>query len=384
MDNNHPEIQQLNQPTEKNEGLNLFEVFAMVKVYAIELLKFSWLIIGLAVLGGWYLRQRKMATPITYTATLTFMLNESDKSVKSTIIGNLGIGGMASGDAGGTVSLGKISELMVTRKLIGLALFTRKEFKGKAPVSTEDYMINHYLREFKYGGDTSSTKFLFKTDSIEMFSRTENAYFMRTHQEIVRNNLKRYSSSAGIMTMNYISRSEEFSKVFLETLFQELDNYYYNTETQSQQIIVRAAEARVDSLKKEVTKAQGRYSRLIDSRTFNTSYNISVERELKETELGNVTAAYMSAIQSAEVAKTSLAQKAPVMELIDPPLFPLYKTVPNPFFHMVVGILGGLFFGIFLVVGRKFISGFLKAERAKLKKKQEAEAATNSAIASTD
>ncbi|MCH2044483.1 MAG: hypothetical protein MK212_10240 [Saprospiraceae bacterium] len=383
MDNNF-QTPPPNQPVEESEGTNLFEILGTVKIYAFELLKFSWLIIGLAILGGWYMRKRKMATPVTYTATLSFMLNESDQSVKSTIIGNLGLVGMSNPDAGNDLNLNKISELMVTRKLIGLALFSRQKFQGRAPIELEDYMINHYLREFKYLGDTSSSNFYFKHDSIPLFSRKENSHFMGIHQQIVRWHLKKYSSNAGIMTMNYICESEEFSKAFLETLFQELNNYYFETETRNQQIVVKAAEERKDSLKKEVIKAQGRYSRLIDSRSYNTSYNITVERELKATELGNVTASYMAAIQSAEVAKTALAQKAPVMELIDRPLYPLPKTVPNPFFHMVIGILGGLFFGIVLVIGRKLVARYLKEERAKLKQKQAAKAEIKPEIAGTD
>ena len=212
-----------NYSEQKKENTNFFEIWRQIKSYLFEIFKFLWLIIGLAALGGWYMYKYKSATPVTYTASLSFMLNESDQSVQGAIIGNLGFGGITP-QSKNALNLKKMEDLVGTRKLITLALLTKHSMNAKGTKDAEDFLINHYLREVVYLKDTSAHNFYFEHDSVAGFNRTENSHLIGAHRMITEFYLERYISNTDIMFMNMTTTSESFSKFFLETLYEVLNN----------------------------------------------------------------------------------------------------------------------------------------------------------------
>lgn len=365
-----------NYSEQKKENTNFFEIWRQIKSYLFEIFKFLWLIIGLAALGGWYMYKYKSATPVTYTASLSFMLNESDQSVQGAIIGNLGFGGITP-QSKNALNLKKMEDLVGTRKLITLALLTKHSMNAKGTKDAEDFLINHYLREVVYLKDTSAHNFYFEHDSVAGFNRTENSHLIGAHRMITEFYLERYISNTDIMFMNMTTTSESFSKFFLETLYEVLNNYYHETRTRKQRIIVEVTQKRVDSLHKEVTKAQRNYSNYLNKSNYESTgvYNKEIEVAFLEAKLNIATTTYLGAVNSLELAEMSLKQISPVIELIDKPLYPLKANVPNSFFYMLIGLFGGGALGLALVVGRKFLKAFLKKERAALEaRKKDSEA----------
>ena len=71
------------------------------------------------------------------------------------------------------------------------------------------------------------------------------------------------------------------------------------------------------------------------------------------------------AVQNTEAAKIALEQQRPLLQSIDKPIYPLFGDRPNAFLYLIIGGIAGGFLGTVLVLGRKAISDFMKAQKKK-------------------
>lgn len=341
---------------EEAKGLNIFDLWAIVKSYIWELVKFSWLIIGIAVFGAWYLYNRKSKDPTLYEAELTFILDtESARSQQSVM--KLFNGSISGDDE--DINLTRLRELLITRSMSELALFSRASIGGK-----EDFLINHYL-------DLFGPKYTFTHDSTEIFTPQQNRVLLGVHSRLTRSNLRCKVSPSKIISLVFTSNSERFSKEFLENYYVQLDSFYYEKAVAKHKIILKAAEEREKELRKKLGEAESTYAKRIDQHKFYTYEDVSVQNQYYATRLSQATEQHLGAINSLEAAKATLERQSPIMQIIDPPIYPLPKFVPDARLHMLVGGIGGAAFAFFLVVARKFIGDFLRREREKMKKREE-------------
>ncbi|MCP4439654.1 MAG: hypothetical protein GY810_11985 [Aureispira sp.] len=352
---------------EEPKGLNIFDLWAIVKVYLWELVKFSWVIVGLAIFGGWYLFNRKSKDPIQYNANLTFILDkEAAKSQQSVLrLFNNSVGSGGSND----VNLVRLQELLITRKMSELSLFSKASMNTKQGLK-EDYLINHYLSLF-------GPRYVFEHDSTEVFTAEQNRILLSVHSRLTRTHLKCKISPSNIITLTFRSTSERFSKEFLEKYYTQLDSFYYEKAVAKHKIILKAAEERKIQLGNKLAAAQSTYAKHEDKHLLYTQSDVGLKNKHYEAKLRQATQDYLVALNSLDAAQATLDRQSPVMQIIDPPIYPLPKFVPDARLHMLVGGVGGGAFAFFLIVARKFFSDFLRKEREKLKKREATKPTSN-------
>lgn len=348
---------------EESKGLNIFDLWIVAKSYIWELIKFSWLIVAVAVLGAWYLYNRKSKDPIIYTAELSFILDtegaRSQQSVMKLFNGSVG-GGEED------INLSRLRELLITRKMSELALFSRASMGGTDSIEgTEDFLINHYL-------DLFGPKYTFTHDSTELFTPNQNRILLDVHSQLTRKHLRCKVSHSRIISLVFESNSERFSKEFLENYYVQLDSFYFEKEVAKHKIVLKAAEEREKELAKKLAAAESIYARRIDQYRNYTKEDVGVQNQYYATRLGQATEHHLSALSNLEAARATLERQSPIMQIIDPPIYPLPKYEPDARLHMLVGGVGGAAFIFFLVIARKFIGDFLRREREKHKKQEEA------------
>jgi len=357
--------------TEKQQ-FSAADLLKIAKQYGIEVLKYSWFIAIIAVLMGKYMRDRKLSTPTTYTANCSFTINklatQNQKNIASLFEGNA--------SPSNDLNFKRLKDIIVTRKIISRVLFYEMEFKtGKD--TKKDYLINHYLRKFYYKRseeDTLNKKdFYFETDTIDPYNRRANHLLMYVHNIIVRNHLIIEPFSGGMMLMKIISTSEDFSYELIMALYQELDRYYSEEALQQKEHFYEMAKKRTEQLRSKLNNAEAAYIKHANTNTAEADgrNNTLIKTQFLSTDLKRATQSYFSALANKESAWVSYEsqKQTPSISMVDEPLYPLAKAVPNPFLHMIIGAIFGGGVAFLLIVGRKFITDFLRQQK-KVKKEE--------------
>jgi hypothetical protein len=357
--------------------LSIFDMLNVAKVYLKQLLLFSWLIIGAAILLGYYLYNRKAKQPTTYTATLTFMLSE-DRGFQQGMIGSLfgtALGGGAS-DAG-NLSLAKLDELIFTRSIIQKVLFYKIPLaQGTAPAK-DDYLINHYIELFGYrqqwkDSGSPMANFSFVSDSVPAFNREQSALLLSIYSQLVNNHLNKYSTAGGIFTLNFTSTSEVYSFEFINAMFFVFNEYYVDKTTEKQKKLLQVATERVGQLYSKMGAAEQAYINYLNQNGASAAgqNHVKVQQQYLARELQVEMEAYFGAVRAREAAHAALAQNMPLIQVIDAPIYPLSVSRPNASIYFIIGAIAGGLIASVLVIFRKIVSEFWQKEKAKHKAAQ--------------
>ena len=372
-------------PKEKSQSIG--DILKIVKGYFWELIRFSWLILGIAALLGWYLYKGKASQPTQFIANYTFMLNETsgtDQGFMQQVLGS-GLLGFASGGSANDLSSGQgaqvavLQELLKSRKIIELALLKKKTFLDKDGVAKEDYLINHYvdifgLRERWKAEERAIADVYITHDSTSLFTEQENSILLTVYYNITKSHLSNEILQGGILSLSFKTTNEDYSYEFLRTLYSALDEYYTEKSVEKQRKIYVAAVARRDSLRNAMEKAEKGYISYLDRSTASArgQHSTAIEIQFLARMLTGEMEAYFMAIRNAEAAKIALEKQTPLLQAIDKPIYPLGVDRPNAFLYLIIGILAGGFIGTVLVIGQKLVRDFLKAEKEKERLRTEA------------
>lgn len=365
----------------KKENLSTQELIQIAKEYLLEVFKYSWVIAIAAAIFGKLMYDRKMSTPTTYTADFSFAFNEAVSENKSSIASLFGGegGDFISSQGESTLSLSKLQEITKTRKIILKVLF-RKVILKYDENKNEDFIINHYLRKFVYTNLNDKNNFYFKTDSIDPYNVKANSLIKYIYSKIIKDHLI-LDPAVYTMHLKVVSNSEDFSYELVLSLYAELAKHYDEQATEQKRKFYEMAKDRTSELKGQLNSAESNYISYVNSNTAEAGgrNNIMIKTQFLSTDLRNATEAYFAALETTEAAWISYEsqKQIPTIIVVDPPLYPLTVSAPNPFLHMILGaVLGGGFI-FMLVIGRKFIKDFLSKgaekdeEDAVLKKEAE-------------
>lgn len=351
--------------------LSIFDMLNVAKVYLRQLLIFSWLIIGAAILLGYYLYQRKAKQPTTYTATLTFMLSE-DRGFQQGMIGSLFGTALGGSSDAGNFSLAKLDELIFTRSIIQKVLFYKVPLAQGAAPAKDDYLINHYIDLFGYrqqwkDSGSPMANFHFSSDSVPAFNRDESALLLSIYSQLVNNHLNKYSTPGGVFTLNFTSASEIYSFEFINAMFYVFNEYYVEKTTEKQKKLLDVATERVSQLHSKMNTAEEAYIDYLNRNGASAAgqHHVQIQRQYLARELQVETEAYFGAVRAREAAVAALAQNMPLIQVIDAPIYPLSVSRPNAFIYFVIGAFAGTVIASILVVLRKIVSDFWQKEKAK-------------------
>jgi hypothetical protein len=347
-------------------------ILTLLKSYGWELIKFSWLIVIIAALLGFYMYRSKKIIPVDYAAYLSFSINENsgaDQGFLQQVLGGTASLNMIDADMGlgsGNNSMAMLQELIKTRKTMELVLFKKISLPDKSGKLKKDFFINHYLdlcgiRDKWTKEKNPLQKVVFTHDSIATFSREQNSVLGFAHMNLSKKQLSDNLSKAGILTLKFKSVNEQFSYNFLRTFYDELNKYYTSKSIEKQQRIYKAAIARRDSLEKEMDIAEKEYIGYLNTHNLAAMGQHAEEIEIQYLgrKLSGEMEAYFMAIRNVETAKIALEQHTPLLQAIDKPLYPLGKDIPNAFSALLTGLALGAFIGIIAVLGRRAYIDFV-------------------------
>lgn len=343
----------------------LSDWIAAGKEYGWVVLKYSWVMVLLAVVLGKVLRDRKLDSPVIYTANYSFTINREATQKQQNIASLFGSAGVNEEN----VNFKRLQELVLTRKVLARVLFDSIELRHEKP-KVSDLLINHYLNIFRYRDQTpeqAKGNYYFKTDSIEPFNRKANGLIRYVHNQIIRKHLTLEPSPAGLMHIKVTSISEDFSYELAHSLYRSLSDYYSEEAARQKQRFYEMAQKRAAELQGKLSDAERRYITYVNTNGAEASgrNNTLIKTQYLSTELKKATQSYFGAVSNAEAAKVAYEEQVqtPSISEVDPPLYPLPAQVPNPLLHMIAGAILGMGLGFFLIVGVKFVLDMRRKKR---------------------
>lgn len=347
----------------EEKKLSIKEVIQISKEYALEVLKYSWLMVICAVLFGKLMYNRKMSTPTTYTADFSFAFNEAVSENKNSIASIFGGGSFLGGESGGSqYNFAKLEEMVKTRKIILNLLFHKITLKNdESP--REDFVINHYLEKFYYKRKREPEHFYFTVDTIDAYNIKANYFLKYVHAAILREHLI-LDPTTNMMHIKAVSTSEDFSYELVMALYKEISKYYDEQSTGQKKRFYEMAQERTMQLKGKLHGAEARYIEHVNTNGAEAGgrNNIIIETQYLATELKNATESYFAALKTMEAAWVAYEsqRQIPSIIVIDPPLYPLTVSAPNPFIHMVLGVILGAGLAFVGIILRKFARDYFQ------------------------
>lgn len=352
--------------SKRNDEITLKELLEKGKEWYFYFL-LQWKIIVLAgfigaVLGLAYSFLKKP----TYTATLTFALENEKSGGSGGLMSLASQFGLDLGGSGGGIFEGSnLIELFKSRTMVEQALMKPVFYKGDTISLAEMYIQNKKWRE----SWNKKPKFA----KIQFIPDTKRKYFTRTHDSIlgvIYSDLsKNYLSVAqkdkkiSIITMEVTSSNELFSLYFCENLARQVGQFYIATKSKKARANMEILERQTDSIRAELNNAISGLASANDN-TFNLNPALNIRRvpsAKKQVDVQANTAILTELVKQTELAKVTLRRETPLIQVLDRPILPLAKERLGKLKGIVMGGFLAGFLTVFILLMKRIFNDKLNS-----------------------
>ncbi len=303
-------------------------------------------ILGIA-LGYFYAASQK---PI-YTATTTFVLEGGDQS------GGMGqYAGMAAlvgidlgGKSDGIFQGDNLLELYKSRKMIEAALLF-PSMSDTSKLLIDSYLQINKARDLWKEKSPDLLKVDFKRKQNSLLGRSRDSIIQRVVSDINKNNLTvgKLDKKLSIIKVDVKSPNEVFSKEFNEAIVNQVNSFYIKTKTKKSLDNIDILQHKTDSVRAVMNGSISVAASIVDA-TPNLNPTRQAQR-LIPTQRSQFSAETNKAIlsqlvQNLEMSKMALMKEAPLIQVVDNPIFPLQRTALS---RIIGGAIGGI---LFVVLG---------------------------------
>lgn len=348
--------QKKSQVNLKNEEISLIELIDVLKKYWSYLLS-KWLVILIfGLTGGALGLVASILTKPTYTAHLSFALVEkSAGGGLADLASSFGFGGLAGG-SNNAFSGDNLLEIIQSRYAIELTLLTPVNFKGKKENLVEAYIDYSGLREIwklNLKNKELQTLSFPVGQKREFFSRVQDSVLFTIYSGFVNSkSLKviRKDKKNSIVNVDFSSKDEMFSKLFVEKLMEQTYLFYRETKTSQTKSNVIMMQHSADSIKNLYESALYK-SAGISGVNINTAIQYAAVPKIKyENNAKLYGTVYAEVLKNLETLKLDMARETPIVQLIDSPTLPLNVVKLGKIKGIVFGgVFGGLLIVIYLL-----------------------------------
>jgi len=341
-----------------SDEISLKELVLKIKEWGSFILG-KWKIIGLVgfiggICGFFYATSQKA----TYTAKITFVLEEGKGA-------SPGLGGLASlagqfgvdvgaSSGGGLLSGDNILLYFKSPSLAREVLLSR--FDSSTSTSIAEVYANEYELRKEWIEDKKIGNIHFPTLNSNLpYSRLQDSLLQTIINTILTEQftVARTDKKAGFIDVSSTMQNELLAKIYCERIVQKVVERYINIKTQRQNATVQKLQLRVDSIasllrQKTVSSAslQNSSSIMDINPLYRTGTSVAVESTLRDKTL--LSTIFASVTQNLEMAKFTLSQETPVIQIVDSPILPLKKEKMS---SLKTALLGFLFFAFTLIFG---------------------------------
>lgn len=323
-----------------NEQISLKELVVKIREWGNYLFS-KWLILGLATLfGGIFGFVYAWSKRPIYTATTTFVLEDSRAGSGSQYAGLAALAGISMGAAGGGLFMGdNLLELYKSRVMLQKTLLSYDVFDGKP-----DLLINRYIKINKLRevwAKNAKLKELNFQIPLEKYTRLHDSVMTAIINDINKANLTvtKPDKKLGIIEVDVKSIDEQFAKKFNDRVVENVNQFYIETKTKKQLANIQILQRQADSVRAVLNASIGGTASAIDA---NPNANLALQilrvpSQRKQIDVQANTAIYAEIVKNLEMARLSARQDAPLIQIIDTPMFPLIRSKMSKVFGFIVG-----------------------------------------------
>jgi len=344
----------LPEDIETADGISVKDMLIKIRVYK-SYFYTKWLTILIyIVLGGllgafysWYKKPN-------YTAVTTFVLDDGGGKGGGALgqysdlasLAGINIGG----GEGGLFHGENIIELYMSRTMTKKTLMATKRFDNKDMLIIDRYIQFNKLRA-RWSSEPKLRNINFNGDP-NTFSRLQDSIITDIHERIKVKNLSVVApdKKSSIIVVKVDSKDELFSKLFAETLVENVNKFYIQTKSKKALDNFNVLKHQADSVRSILNSSISGVASLMEQDPNSNPYLVSlkVPSQKRQIDVQANTAIYAEVVKNMEIANMALLQTKPLIQLIDQPVLPLEKESVG----MITGIATGIFVaGILSLMG---------------------------------
>ena len=348
-----------------NDEISLKEIYVHLKEIYKVILRRKYLVLAISFAGASLGLGAAFLSKPTYTATLSFAMQDSQSGSMSNIASiasqfGLSLGGAPSGSFGGD----NLYQLLTSQRLIENTLLRPLQINGKSNNLLNLYIDTYHLRKSwskSKKPEIRSLQFPL-TQQHATFTRAQDSVLQTIYTTIIKKPMltaKARSIKLSIGDITFVSENEVFSQLFVDNLIDEATSFYVEAKTKVSRQNYETLKHQADSVKAIYDNAVAARASMADNvpNAVRQSAGVSVIR--KATDMQIAASTYMAMKQNLEVLKMSIDQDTPLVQVIDRPTLPLLKHKLGKLKGLVIGgFLGG--FLAMLVLGSGYFYEKLK------------------------
>lgn len=347
-------VERRSAPTQtRREEVTLREFILKVRDF-LRYLRMKWMVVlGMAFFGAVLLLLIATLRKTQYTARLSFIVEEQGGGsgglgAAAGIAAQLGFNLSALTGSGGFFEGDNIIEFLRSRSMIDKTLLTEVEVDGRKERLVDRYIAYNGLRE-KWAKKPHLRDIEFK-DTTGIY--LQDSLLAEFYQAIVKRNLEigKIDKRFNIILVEMKTPDELFSKAFVEALIANASDFYIRTRTQKAQENLDVLTRQVDSVRRELDEAIGGVAAATDA---NPNPNRALQRlrvgsQRRTIDVQANSAILTELVKNQELAKITLRNEKPVIQVLDRPIRPLKNNQIKPLIAVAAGVISG---GLLAFVG---------------------------------
>lgn len=318
-----------------------------------------------AIIGGVFGWLYTLKRP-TFVAETTFALEESSKLDQlSGLASSVGIDvGAFGGDEENLFKGENILELYKSKRMLIEALLAEVDVNGK-----REKLLYSFARELEWDRKWQAKPYL--RDITFDIPRTQ---FTHHHDsillEVVEQLMDKYvvvgkpSRRLNIISVKVNFKDPIFARAFNSELVKVVNDFYYFSKTRNSQETVKTFQYQADSIRKAIDNSMSSIATLWEiAPNVNSLYksrNIPVQAQQIDLQISLT--AYGELVKSLELAKLSLRDTQPLIQIIDKPLNYLENNQWRWYKGVVIGSFFGAFFCCFFFLSKFLLKSALRDE----------------------
>lgn len=353
----------LNKEKYFEDELSIKDLITQIKKSINSYLRYKYIIIICLVIGVFsgYIYFKNQT--LKYKAEINFVLDEergSSAGGAGQLANQLGID---LGSSGSSIFAGDNLIYLFKSKLIIEKTLLRSIIINNDTITLADFYLN-YVKN--YSNKNLPKKKIFSSKSIIDSLNIKQIEILRSIEgdllkEIL--DVKQKDKKTTVTTIEVVSKSEIFSKIFCELIAKDVSEYYVETKIKKAKINKDILQKQVDSVRYELNRAIVGTAKAID-KVYNLNPAFLVNKTPSSTRQVDIqanSAILTQLVTNLEMAKVSLRKETPLIQIIEYPRLPLDVVGISLFKIEIISLILSLFISIIII---SFISfSILKDKR---------------------
>lgn len=292
-----------------------------------------------------------------YTAHLSFALIERNSGGGlASLASSFGFSGIMGGNNGSAFSGDNLLEIIKSRYAVEKTLLTPVEFNGEKKTLIDAYIqFNDLHKRWKKSDFTELITLNYPINQQrETFSRVQDSILYDVYQLFIKTNsltVVRKDKKIGVVNVDFTSKNEQFSKLFVDHLMRQTTQFYSETRTAQSRANIEMMEHTADSIR-NLYESSLYHSAAISQVNINTALQTAAVPRIKQENNAQLYGAvYAEVLKNLETLKLDMARETPIVQIIDTPRYPLKKDKLGKLKGIVFGGFTGGILIVFYLLG---------------------------------